>query len=259
MKRMQSVAGAVIVLTGGWILLTLGNAADPQNPANREEIARDISSPVAVPPGENDRRIARWLAIDNRIVLECAKLARERAVSSDIKNLAEKLVQEHEHCASTLDSVINARPEVSGSARTDGETDQLNADGTPKLQDRTPNRERTAKLIEDAGTSRDNRLLYQPTDFLAVKESVANDLKSIADKEWDGVSGEDFDRAFVKHQIFAHEMLLSTIQAVRGNASAELQDSLDKQSDRISEHLKAIRNLDGKSSDRKEVTESEAN
>lgn len=256
MKRMLLVAGLGIALTGGWVFLSFGNAADPRI---SNETTKDVASPVSVTPHENDRRIARWLAIDNRIVLECAKLAQERASSSDIKSMAEKLEAEHQRCASSLDSIINSSRSTTSATDRPGETDQLNADGTPKLQDRTPNRERTATLIEDNGESRDHRLMYQPTDFLSVKEAVASNLKDVARKEWDGVSGEEFDKAFVKHQVFAHEMLLSTIKAVRSNASSEFQETLDKEGNLISDHLKALREMDGKGGERERVTTSDEN
>jgi predicted outer membrane protein len=216
-----------IVTSSAW-----SQEREQENRVVREPQASDIPAGGVMTPQENDRRITRWLALDNQMVLECAKIGAERATNPEIRSLAESLAAEHKHCLDELNAFRNAdRPgqpsERPGSA----------------LQDTTPERSRTAVVVQDEGRTRDRQAFFRPTDFLAVREDMCKKLKDIATKEWESVKGAEFDNAFLKHQVMAHEALLASIQAVRPSASSALQPLLDQSVEKYQKHLERARQL----------------
>lgn len=202
--------------------------------AVRELRSTDYPAARVVTPQENDHRIARWLIIDNRMIFDCAKLAKDRAERANVRSFAETLTADHQKCLDDLNS-------LSGKKAPQDKT----TDGSEKkaLGDNSKDRSRTAVLVHDYGASRDSRMVFHPTDFLAIREDVFRHLNETTRKEWEGISGAEFDRAFLKHQILGHELLIATMQAIRPTASAELQSSIDRDLVKWKTHLQMARNL----------------
>ena len=219
---------------------------------SRELRSTDLPAARVMTPQENDHRIARWLIIDNRMIFDCAKLGKERAERADVRRFAEMLIADHQKRLDDLNALsgkkVAQEKAADGSTKKNPESQEKkienrNNDAASGLGDNSPDRSRTAVLVHDYGTSRDSRMVFHPTDFLAIREDVFGHLNEIAKKEWEGLSGAEFDRLFLKHQILAHELLISTIQAIRPTASTELQSSLDRDLGKWKVHLQMARNL----------------
>jgi len=235
MKTMLTRSGKAAALA---VALASGTCAWAQRPG--EGVARkaepgDLPATGVMSPRENDSRIARWLAVDNKMIVEGAKIGKERATSSDVKSFADAMLADHEKCVKDLEAVKGNKDDGAAASR--------NQNDRKTLGDTTPDRRRTAVLIQDDGKSRGSAAIYHPTDFLAVHEDVFNHMKNSMKKEWEGVSTEEFDRAFMKHQVMAHEMLLATMQSVRSTASTEMRKSLDDGIAKTKDHLKQAREL----------------
>jgi predicted outer membrane protein len=184
-------------------------------------------------PQENDRRIARWLALDNRAILDCAKMAIDRVSNADVKSLAQSIQSAHEQIAAELE-----RDQAAASGASP-HSDRTKA----TLTDTTPDHSRTAVVIQDDGKSRNNAVLFRPTDFLAVRTEVFGKLEDVARREWKGLSEAECERAFLAHQVVAHEAFLASAQAVRGGASDELRSSIDRASANAKRHIERLRQL----------------
>ena len=229
---------------------------DKGAPLYREARSSDLPAMGVITPQENDRRIARWLTVDSRMILECAKFGREHAQRPEVKHFAEMLVTDHEKCQEDL-RATKARTEDRTKAeeskvknQSDKETRREETDSAQQskntksdLGDNSTDRSRTAVLIQDDGKSRDERMVYHPTDFLAVREEVSHQMLDIARKDWDTLSGVDFDNAFVRHQILAHEMMIASIKSVRPGTSTTMRTSLDRSLEQLKNHLKTAREL----------------
>lgn len=213
-------------------------AQQPGEGAARNARPGDLPAAGMISPGENDARIARWLEVDNRMVLECAKVGKERATGSEVRSFAENVTAEHQKCVDDLRRVAKAKKDDRVSAASGrAENERKN------LGDTTPDRRRTAVLVQDQGQSRDARMVFRPTDFVAVHEDVYKHLHNTMKKEWENVNGADFDRAFMKHQVMAHEMLLASMRSVRPTASTEMRRTLDLGIEKVQDHLKQAREL----------------
>ena len=142
-----------------------------------------------ISPQENDSRIA-LAGGQQQDGSRVRKIGKERTANSAVRTFADAMVVEHQKCVNDLKAIAKAKKDdrLSTSSIRD-------ANGKKSLGDTTPDRRRTAVLIQDDGKSRDSHVIFHPTDFLAVHEDISNHLHSKMKKEWEGVSAEEFDRA----------------------------------------------------------------
>jgi len=220
-------------------------AGDRDPPAvAREATSGDVARMGIVSPAENDRRIARWLLLENRAILECSKEAQTRASNDNLKQFAQAMATEHEKCVNDLNNRRGTRsndaayaPNRNDNNRNDnGDVERKN---NARVRDADTNK--TAVLFKDDGQSRGGHVMYRPTDFLAVREDVCNKTKGTMKDLWRNLSGADFDKAYVMHMVAAHECLLANLKSLRPTASQEMQAELDRGIQKTREHLDQCR------------------
>jgi predicted outer membrane protein len=200
-------------------------AADPLDKVDQAagaivEDARNFSLGV-LSAEQNDKRIVHWLSVDNRGLAECAKFAAEHSSNEAVKNFARQVADEH---GRFQDEVFAKR------------MDQPAADVKRDAG-------ATAALINDEGRVRDGKLLFRPTDFVAVKEKICKAMGDKAKKEMEALSGAEFDHAFTAHMVFGHEALAVSIDALDNDATDGLKDDLHKLHDMVDKHAAQAREL----------------
>lgn len=208
-----------------------------KKPTYRIKDGDKMSSVGIISPQENDSRIVRWLIPDQQTMVECSKMAQERATNDSVKQFAQTMVTEHSSCLDKLESM----------RKTTVNSTDTEKPSTPPIA-RSENTEVDLKksgiVIRDAdGKQRDGKMVYYPTDFVKVKEEICNEMKSAMAKEMKAISGSDFDRAYVMHMVAGHEAMLASCKAVRKTASKDLQVMLDQNIDKMNDHLKQARQL----------------
>jgi len=211
-----------------------------------EKTTAVISAVGVISPQENDRRIARWLAVDNDALQGCSEMAREHASNTDVKEFAKTVAADHKRFHDMLKKDVSASDSKESAVK--HKSDEKHSDAKHETTDdkatqAADDSEKTATLLKDEGQSRDGRLAYKPTDFLEVKEKVCHDLRAKAEKEFKELKGTEFDHAFLTHMIFGHEALLATIDAVQANAGESLQTTLKDLHQSAEKHLKEARRL----------------
>ena len=233
------VAVAISCSTSVW--------GEQQKESPNETDLRDQSAAGIISPRENDSRIARWIAVDNRMILGCAKLGKERTDSSSVREFAETLIADHQKCLDEFEVMQAKNQKIS---KEDNAPNGKNAKQQAKISDeskeeaRESDRARIAILTKDDGKSRGGAMLYQPTDFLMIREEVSKHLKDAVKEEWEGVSDADFNREFLRHQVMAHKSLLASMRAVYSTASSTMQATLDKRMKTIAKHLELAQSLE---------------
>lgn len=225
MSRNYLLIGLAAVTAAGMGLAADNKDAPRKVTATQVNGVVEVASPVGIiSPQENDRRIARWLAVDNDSLRGCAEMAEDRTENTRIKDLARAIVAEHKRFHERLNAFT-----------------QTTADDINNKQVPAPSK--TATLLKDDGRSRDGRVAFRPTDFLEVKETVCKELRSKAEKEFKDLKGAEFDNAFLAHMVFGHEAFIATLDAVKGDATQQLQTTLDDFRQVTDQHLKNVRNL----------------
>lgn len=197
---------------------------DPAHPAAGAIVDPHAAATYGVlTPQMNDQRIARWVSVDNKSMVECAKMAESKSTNEHVRNFAKMIVADHEKAQQALDSVAAVKPE--------------------KAEDQAQ-RPSTAVLVRDDGQSRAGGLMFRPTDFVAVKEQICESMREEAKKHFEAVSGPEFDRAFFVHMMFGHQAMLATIDAVDDMATDALQPHLKALRDVSQHHLEQLRELE---------------
>jgi predicted outer membrane protein len=186
-----------------------------------EDVPR-LSLPV-MSPEQNDLRIVHWLSIDNRGVAECAKAAAEHSSNEGIKKFAREVAADHgafqdKLFAKRLEQPTPARPE----------------------EDR---RAATGALVRDDGRLRDGKLLFRPTDFVAVKRRICEQLQANARKEMEALNGPEYDHAFLAHMVFGHEALLASVDILNNDATDGLKSDLKPFREMLDRHLTQARDI----------------
>lgn len=219
------VAFAAVAALGMGLGAGEKDVPDKAGASSQIEGAVEVAAPVGIiSPQENDRRIARWLAIDNDSLRACGEMVEEHSNNTRIKELAKAIVADHSRFHNRLNAFIQTT------------ADDVNGQKTPAPS-------KTATLLKDDGRSRDGRLAFRPTDFLEVKESVCKELRSKAEKEFKDLQGPEFDHAFLAHMVFGHEALIASVDAVKADATTQLQTTLEDFRQVSEQHLKNVRNL----------------
>jgi len=214
---------AIAALTAAGMVMATDDSGTPRK--DGAAVAKDVAALGVITPQENDRRIARWLDVDNESMIACTHIAESHAHNSAIKDLARTLNADHKRIQERL------------KAFTRYEVPAANAERAAVPVNTT------ATLLRDEGRSRDGRLTFAPTDFLQVKEAVCKELRAKAEKEFENVKGAEFDHAFLAHMQFGHEAMLASLNAVKGGATQQLQTTLDEFRQTTEQHLKNVRQL----------------
>jgi predicted outer membrane protein len=171
-------------------------------------------------PQQNDERIVRWLSIDTKGLMHCARGAFDRSGNSAVKQFAKEVADDHQQFQ-----------------------DHFGAKADDAAKEPAAATSGTAALVRDDGRSRDNSMIFRPTDFLAVKEKINDEAHSRAKKEMGQLSGAEFDDAFLAHMIFGHEMLEISVDVLNNSASSQLHDQLKSLRDMADRHLQRAKEL----------------
>lgn len=242
---------SVVPVVAGVALLAWAAWAIAEEPAAPKPRPADKSTPAAVPhartapagiitPQENDRRIMRWIALDNRGFVEFSEVARDRATREDVKNFARRMADDHRKFQQMFGAADDKSflDRAKDAAKSDTDRPLVGRPGAV----RTPP-EKTATLVQDDGRSRDGGLAFRPTDFVEVKEKVCSELRNDAKRQFEALKGSDFDHAYLAHMRIGHQMMLATIDAVKGTASEDLQKKLEALHEDCEQHLEQVKEL----------------
>lgn len=217
-------------LSVGVLLIAMSATAEDDRTNRRSNGVIETATSVApavgiISPQENDRRVAKWVGIDNDGMITFAEMAERSASASALKELARSIAVEHKRVQDTLKTFTSV---------------QIASRNGPA---KPPAASQTAALLKDDGLSRNGQLVFRPTDFLDVKERVCKSLQSQAEGEFRKLEGTEFDHAFVTHMIFSHEAMAATIGAVKGDTTASFAKPLHELEQMTQKHLKELRRL----------------
>jgi predicted outer membrane protein len=213
LSQKSLVAGVTAICFSGLVCfaddpVTTGTAKDNQ------------AVTTIISPAQNDAQILKWVKIDCDAITKCAKGATSQITNTEVKTLADKIVSDHETMKNMIKEKCKNMP-----------------------ADKSEDKHTVATLIKDDGATRDNRAVYSPCDFVAVKQKVCNHMMSVGEKEMKKLKGEEFDKAFLVHMGMAHEAALASIAEVRGSASKELAECLDSAKETMTAHLNSAKEL----------------
>jgi len=218
---------------------TLASAQDDRarNSNSQSKEGEKYSAVGIISPQENDARIARWLIVDQEVIVGASKMAQERATNDNVKQFAQMMVTEH---SSSLDKLNNIKKNHTSTTDSDNRHNPI----IGRTDNTTVDPKNAGILVKDPeAKQRDGKMMYHPTDFVKVKEEVCKDIKDKLAKEMKNISGSEFDRAYMMHMLAGHEAMLASCKAVRSTASKDLQAMLDQNIEKLNSHIKQAQQL----------------
>lgn len=164
-----------------------------------------------------DHKIALWMANCNKGEIRLGRYARDRAESSDVREFADSLVQDHDLILRELERFA---PEVASDS----------SDSSRNGNENSQRRQRDSRFVrawDDATVSRQiaDRIVRKARDELSEKEGI------------------EFDRCFVTGQLVSHQQSLAQMEVLRQYASGELRQVIDEAIEIVEGHEEEARDL----------------
>jgi predicted outer membrane protein len=171
-----------------------------------------------------DSQLASCLIVDNQGEIALGKLAQQKSKDNDVKQFAEKMVQDHTQFMKQLEQFAGAQ---------DGNAN-MNATG-PLQGAGSTDRAVPGAMMQPMGG--------QALNFVALKQEIGKKCLEMTEREMQQKEGSQFDKCYIGQQIGAHMQVLATLEVVRNQASPELASVLDKGIETTKTHLEHAQKL----------------
>lgn len=214
---------------------------------------------------QSDQQIAALIAACNRNEVEAAKFAMSKLQSSEAKEIATMLIKDHTETANKFSKWAGQAGNVNTSTRTGGDDRNENRreegsreegrreerredrrdDDQSKAAPAKPNT--TAPNAPAIAANQQPRMAMKPAtgglDWVSVHQEIADESLASCKKELSRYEGNEFDKAFLGHQIGGHLMAAANLKVLKRHASSELCAEIDEALAGTESHLKKIRDL----------------
>lgn len=204
-----------------------------QRADQQERVVRETTTSAS----ELQGKLAAWLASCNDAEVQLGQLAVEKAENQQVKEFAQKMVDEHTQLLGQLEQFIPG-----GQGQTRGQTSATDPNRSrnpdqpaqPRVTDRPRD---TAGQRE--GAARETVGSGGPHDELMQIAKKAGERKLQMTKSLlEEKQGAEFDMCFMGQQIFAHIGLLSELEAMQGSGTEEFQQLVTKARQSTDAHFK---------------------
>jgi predicted outer membrane protein len=172
---------------------------------------------------------ANVLMLANRGEIELAKIALERSTNDEVKQMAQKLIDDHSQLNETLQKISPAAAATVARADTTGEQRRTGARDT-------------------AG----HDLL---TELCRINHKAADNHLKQSKELLNRYKGQDFDMAFLGMMIGGHTWLASELDALNDVGTGQLKQVVDAAGKHVRDHLEAATALSKKLEDDRRVVD----
>ena len=181
--------------------------------------------------GSLDSHLAQCLTMDNQHQIAVAEIAKQRSKDNDVKQFADRLIQDHTQFLQQLARFAGNQPFMAGGQP--GEARAYERPGQPG-QPAAAGQPGGAMAAAQGG---------QP-NFLALKQQIGQKALELTKNELEKKEGVQFDQCFVGQQIGNHIWALATLEVFKDQqVSPELRSVIEKGIQTTQEHLDHARKL----------------
>ncbi len=247
---MRNVCGWSVVS-----LMVLSGLASAQQTQPRQPNVRPGTQPGFQQPPvagqqqhqQSDQQIAAVIAICNRNEVATAKFAMDKLQSSEAKEIAAMLVKDHTETANKFSkwagpaaNVNTGAQPAAGTRETDRREERLDNEQSRTAPATKPNNPAIA-------SNQQPHVALKPAtgglDWVALHQELADEGLASCKKELSRYEGNEFDKAFLGHQIGGHLMAAANLKVLRRHASSQLGAEINEALAGTESHLKKIRDL----------------
>lgn len=254
-----SLRGALAL---GLVLSSAAFVAAQQQPADgatppREQTPRterrtdDRTEPAASRQSDEVRLtdyFADQLMLANQGEIELSQIAAQKGTSPEVKQFAEKLIQDHQQLDEKLKQLAPdaaarfAERRRAGGRLVDRLADRLDAE---RSADR-PAADRPAQIRTAARDAAAHDVL---TKLCIINHKACENHRQMSKQMLESYQGQDFDMAFLGMQIGQHAWLLSELKALDGVGTPEFQEVVAQARQNVEQHLQQAKTLSKKFED----------
>lgn len=228
-------------------------------PAEGRQERRANFAPAGAAHAQNlDAHIADCMTLANHEEIALLRFGAERAQNEQVKQFAEKAIQEHEKAIAGLKKFatsganldLQATSAAAGRAvATTREARKVNPDDAaaeqPAAKAADPNAQRPAATTaiargEEAAAATQDGLAEQ---LLAINRKAHQECLKLTQQELQKYQGAKFDQAFLGQQVGMHIGMLAHLKAVEGSVSGELQQIVQQAQQTTQQHKQQAEEL----------------
>jgi predicted outer membrane protein len=221
------------------------NPPGQTQPGQRPD-ARDSTSIAGATSRMDDGILATWLLVENNNEIQLSQLALERASDPEVKQFAQKMVDDHREMGRKLQSFASA----AGYVDTTGAADRSGAGAG----NRPPEGRNASGGTDNAGGTDTSRPTPPPAgaaratgasglDHVALLQELGNQCLQSARKELESKSGAEFDRCYTGMAIGAHMKVNDQLTVFQRHASADLRNAMAEGQKTVQMHLEHAKQL----------------
>lgn len=161
---------------------------------------------------ETDQELAQCLLVDNRVEIQLARMAKERASSDDVKEFAKKLIDDHAQAVEELQR-------FAGMGR------------------------QTQQQTQQWGGRQNYGGRGGQLNLVRLKQQIGQQCLASAQHELEEKEGDEFDKCFIGMQIAGHMHMLDCLKVFSRYASPELDQTIEQEEQTTQEHLDRAKDL----------------
>lgn len=188
-----------------------------------------------------DGQLAAALIIDNHKEIALAELASQEAQNEQVKEFAQKMIQDHRQFVQQLQRFATAAGIPEEQLTLEGGT--TGERGRSATRQRDPQAEAQRSREEEQSTRRAARPAelgersQQGVDFVRLKHELAQQNVQSLRQELQEKSGSEFDQCYMFGQVMAHMHMADALKVFSQHASPQLQETLQKGLQTTQQHL----------------------
>ena len=201
----------------------------------------------------SEHHIAACLIIENQGEIELATFAGEQSQNEEVKQLAQKLIEDHteyvsqlQQFAGPLGAKITARSEVRGQSEEGDENprqDREEQDGERQQQGERSRTERQAADRPTGERQAADSSQGKGVELIQFKQEVGEKCLESTKEMLGEKQGADFDKAFVAQQCMAHMQMIDVLEVSAQHASPEFKEVLMAGRKTAQQHLEHCKTL----------------
>ncbi len=189
---------------------------------------------------KGDGLLAGWLAVDSHNEIVLAQIAQQKAQDSEVKQFAQKMIDDHRQMAQKLQPFATAAgfaPALasSGSTQTDRDRDR-DTRNPDDLRDRDRERDMDSRPRE-AGFSNEQ------LDHVALIQELGKQCLDSARRELEQKSGAEFDKCYMGMMVGEHMKANDMLTVFQRHASSDLKNVLAEGQSTVIAHLRHAKSL----------------
>lgn len=186
--------------------------------------------------------LAAKMMLANQCEIEAADLAAQRAESSDVKSLANKIRQSHDLLNKQLVQAMPGLKSVEGLASTSSGLERTNRTNAASREYDADSNARNRVAGADS-TSRDAFLDGAAQQLIDIHRRAVQNNHQMVKAELSEKQGAEFDRCFVNQQVGAHMWMLAELKAMQDVGPSQFASLVQESERQVKTHLDAAKQL----------------